>query len=125
MVRPVLVSICLVAASAGAVGVANAYPIPTPPPCTFALSGPATEGESVTATVESVGCAALAVPYSTVACLRGAQGVTQCAQSHGLDPARVSVAYQPGVAYEATGRGCAGWVNLEPHPNCQVLGPNQ
>lgn len=125
MVRPLLISICIPAAALGAPALAHAYPVIPPPPCSFALSGPVAEAGMVTATVESVGCAALAVPYSAVACLQGAQGVTQCAQAHGSDPARVSVAYQPGVTYVATGRGCAGWVNVEPHPNCQLLDSRQ
>lgn len=112
------------AAALGGTGVAHGYPIPPAPPCTFALTGPVTEGPTVTATVESVGCAALATPYFSVACLQGAQGVTQCIQGRGTDPARVSMAFEPGVAYVATGRGCSGWVNLNPTPDCQFLGPN-
>ena len=40
-----------------------------PPPCSFALSDPVRDGDTVTATVLSTGCAALAEPYSSVACL--------------------------------------------------------
>lgn len=127
MGRPAVVWIaCALAFSAGG-GVAHATgpgPAP-PPPCSFALSDPVRDGDTVTATVLSTGCAALAVPYSSVACLHPDGGAeTRCEQAHGGDPARVSVPYAPGVTFIATGRGCAGWTGLSPAPDCQLLGPN-
>lgn len=121
-------ALAILAASAllvsGAAGVAQAVPVPAPPPCTFVLSPPSRAGDTVTATVESVGCGALALPYSAVACLQtGDGGPIQCAQGRGADPAQVAVPYQSGVPFIATGRGCAGWVNLQPEPECQLLGP--
>ena len=107
-------------------GVAHAYPIPPAPPCSFTLSGPVPEGDVVSATVQSAGCAAAAVPYVMVACLQPGDGAaTQCAQSRGSEPARVTVPNQPGVAFIASGRGSAGWIGLPPEPNWQVLGPNR
>ena len=118
---------CAVAFAAGG-GVANATghgPAPAPPPCSFTLSTPIRDGDAVIATVQSTGCAALAVPYSAVACLRPDAGAaTRCEQAQGDDPARVSVPYTPGVSFVATGRGCAGWAGLSPAPDCQLLGPN-
>lgn len=107
-------------------GVAGAVPPPPPPPpCSFALSAPATDGVTVSATVQSTGCAALAVPYSAVVCLQPGDGAApSCSQAHGADPARIQLPYRPGVGYVATGRGCAGWVGLPPAPDCQLLGPD-
>lgn len=106
-------------------GVADAAPPAPAPPCSFTLSAPMTGADGISATVQSTGCAALAVPYSSVACLQAGIGsATVCAQARGADPARVAVPYQPGVVYTATGRGCAGWVGLTPAPDCQPLGPN-
>jgi hypothetical protein len=129
MSRPALVWIACTVASLGAGGgVAHATgpgPAPPPPPCSFTLSAPVRDGDTVTATVVSTGCAALAVPYSAVACLNPDGGAaTRCEQAHGADPARVSVPYTPGVTFVATGRGCAGWNGLSPAPDCQLLGPN-
>lgn len=128
MGRRVVVAIaCAVAFIAGG-GTAHATghgPSPPPPPCSFTLSAPTLDGSMVTATVQSTGCAALALPYSAVACLRpdGGSG-TRCEQSQGADPARVTVPYVPGVTFVATGRGCAGWSGLSPAPDCQTLGPD-
>ncbi|MCW1960059.1 MAG: hypothetical protein KIH64_016240, partial [Mycobacterium sp.] len=97
-------------------------PPPPPPPCQFALS--LTREASVVATVLSTGCAALAAPYSAVACLQPSDGAQTCAQSNGVEPARIALPYRPGVVYTATGRGCAGWVTLPPAPDCQLLGPD-
>ena len=118
---------CAVAVSAGAgCGVAHATgPAPPPPPCSFTLSPPTRNGDAVTATVQSSGCAALAVPYSAVACLQpGIGSPMRCEQGNGTDPTQVSVPYAPGVTFVATGRGCAGWAGLSPGPDCQLLGPN-
>jgi len=125
MGRLIVVSVtCTVAFIAGG-GVAHADPpAPPPPPCSFTMSLPARDGDTVTATVESTGCAALATPYSAVACLQPAGGAIRCEQSHGNDPARVRLPYIPGVTMIATGRGCAGWVSLPPAPDCQLLGPD-
>ena len=98
-------------------------PPPPPPPCSFSLSA-GVGGDGVSATVVSTGCAPAAVPYSAVACLQPSDGAQSCSQSHGVDPARVTVPYRPGVNYTATGRGCAGWVGLPPAPDCLFLGPN-
>jgi hypothetical protein len=124
MSRPVVVTSFVVAL---VVGVAPAQatpngPLPPPPPCQFTLSVQNTD--SVAATVQSIGCAALAVPYSAVACLQPSDGPMSCVQSRGDDPAQIVVPYRPGVVYTATGRGCAGWVSLPPGPDCQLLGPN-
>jgi hypothetical protein len=128
MGRPLVVWMtCALTFGAGG-GVAHATghgPPPPPPPCSFALSAPTRDGEAVTATVQSTGCAALATPYSAVACLRPDAGAgTRCEQIQGADPVRVSVPYTPGVMFVATGRGCAGWTGLSPAPDCQLLGPN-
>lgn len=83
---------------------------------------PAQQSEMLTATVQSTGCAPLAAPYYSVACLQPAGGATVCVQAHGSDPAVVSL---PSGArgFVATGRGCAGWIGLPPAPDCQLLGP--
>lgn len=105
-----------------AAGVADATgPPPPPPPCSFTVSPPARAGDSVTATVQSVGCAPLAAPYFAVACLQPGGGTIRCEQAHGADPAQVSVPYVPGVTFVATGRGCAGWAGLPSAPDCQEL----
>ena len=107
----------------GSAGVAEAVPpLPPPPPCSFTLSAPVLAGEQVTATVESTGCAALAVPYSAVACLQAPGAPIRCSQGRGSDPARISVPYAAGQ-FIASGRGCAGWVGLPPASDCQNLGP--
>lgn len=98
-------------------------PPPPPPPCSFSLSA-APSAEGLTATVQSTGCAPVALPYSAVACLQPGDGPMTCSQSHGGEPARIVLPYRPGVPYTATGRGCAGWVGLPPAPDCQLLGPN-
>lgn len=124
MGKPVL-AVVWVAGFLGCAAVAQASPHgppPPPPPCSFALS--VTNTDAVTATVESTGCAALAVPYSAVACLQPSDGAMTCSQAHGSDPARIAMPNRPGVAYTATGRGCAGWVTLPPAPDCQLLGPS-
>lgn len=124
MGRSLIVGVACCVAFAGSAGITHAAPGPPPPPCSFALSAPVRDGDTVAATVQSTGCAALAVPYSSVACLQPADGPGMvCATGRGADPARVSVPLLPGVAYLATGRGCAGWVGLPPAPNCQLLGP--
>ena len=128
MGRSAVVSIVFALAFGAGGGVAHAtgqLPPPTPPPCSFSLSTPVRDAGMVTATVQSIGCAALAVPYSAVACLSpdGAGG-TRCEPADGDVPARVSVPYAPGVTFVATGRGCAGWIGLSPAPDCQPLGPN-
>lgn len=120
MVRSLLlIGTVIAAAFAGNVAVANAGP---PPPCWFSISPPTVEADSVTANVQTQGCAAGAAAYLSVACLQPAGGVIQCAQARG-DGARISVPYQPGVSYTATGRGCGNWVFLPPSPGCQTLGP--
>lgn len=113
---------CIAAATAwaGSVAVANAGP---PPPCAFTISAPFLEGTSVTATVQTTVCAGGAAPYFGIACLQPAGGVNQCVQAHDVEMPRISLPYQPGIAYTATGRGCAKWVFLPPSPGCQTLGP--
>ena len=110
--------------SGGVAGATPNGPPPPPPPCSFTLSAPLADGSGVTATVRSTGCAPLAVPYSSVACLQASGAAQFCSQAHGADPAQVSVPYQAGATYTATGRGCARWVGLDPAPDCQLLGPN-
>lgn len=126
MNRPVVVCAIAGILLGAAGGVARAEgPPPPPPPCSFTLSAPVRAGEMVSATVQSTGCAALAVPYSAVACLSpDGGGAMRCEQADGADPAQVSVPYTPGVTFVATGRGCAGWAGLSPAPDCQLLGPN-
>jgi hypothetical protein len=80
-------------------------------------------GDTVTVSVESTGCAALAAPYSSVACLQAPGAPIQCTQGRGSDPARISVPYAPG-AFIASGRGCAGLMGLPPSSDCQNLGPD-
>jgi hypothetical protein len=87
------------------------------------LSTPLAGSGAVTAAVQSTGCAPLAVPYLTVACLQAVGGAQFCSQAQGTGPAQVSVPYQPGVIYTATGRGCARWAGVDPAPDCQLLGP--
>ena len=106
-------------------GLAHAAPPPPPPPCSFALTVAPPSVEGVVATVQSTGCAALAVPYSSVACLQTGDIATTCAQAHDDQPARVVLPYRPGALYVATGRGCAGWVGLPPAGDCQQLGPDR
>lgn len=127
MGRPIVVWIACTVAWSGSAAVAGATgpgPPPPPPPCSFTLSAPLRDGDSVAVTVQSTGCAALAAPYSAVACLQAGNVPMRCEQSHGDDPARVTVPYSPGVTFVATGRGCAGWTGLSPAPDCQLLGPN-
>lgn len=100
-----------------------AAPAPPPPPCSFGLTGPVRAGLTVTATVASTGCAAAAVPYSTVACLRTGDAPAVCAQGRGDEAAVVAVPYRAGTSFTADGRGCAGWIGLPPAPGCQLLGP--
>jgi hypothetical protein len=122
---PVVVGIMCAVALGVSAGAAHAAPPPPAPPCAFTLSGPVAGADGVSATVQSTGCAPFAVPYSSVVCLHSGNGSpADCAQARGADPARVSVPYQPGVVYTATGRGCAGWVGLPPATDCQPLGPN-
>lgn len=124
MRRPAVWITCALA-FAGSAGFAHASPNgppPPPPPCQFELS--VTRTEAVAATVQSIGCAALAAPYSAVACLQPSDGSMSCVQSLGDDVARIVLPSRPGILYTATGRGCAGWVGLPPAPDCQLLGPN-
>jgi hypothetical protein len=125
IVNPRVVAMAFAVACATGSGVAGASPqAPPPPPCTFTLSAPLAGSGPVTATVRSTECAPLAVPYLTVACLQPVGGAQFCSQAHGADPAQVTVPYQPGVTYIATGRGCARWMSLDPAANCQLLGPD-
>lgn len=119
-----MVGVAVALAYAAGTGVAAASPaLPPPPPCSFTLSAPVAGNGAVTTTVQSTGCAPLAVPYMAVACLQAGSAAPFCSQAHGTEPAQVSVPYQPGVSYTATGRGCARWVGVDPAPNCQLLGP--
>lgn len=115
-----LVGMVVIGAGVWTPPVANAGP---PPPCQFTITAPTVEGDAVTATILSTVCAAGAAPYLSVACLQPAGGVIQCTQSRGADGARISLPFQAGMTYTATGRGCANWVFLPPSPGCQTLGP--
>ncbi|MGI9123661.1 MAG: hypothetical protein ACR2JM_02770 [Mycobacterium sp.] len=126
MGRPVVVAITCAALSVVFPAASHAAPAPPPPPCSFMISAPLRDGATVVTTVTSTGCAAAAAPYSAVACLGqdgGAPAV--CVQSHGSDPARVSIPYLPGATFTASGRGCAGWLGLPPAADCQLLGPTR
>lgn len=102
-------------------GVAGAAP--APPPCSFTLGAPVADSGAVTTTVRSTGCAPLAVPYLAVVCLQAGDAAPFCSQARGTEPAQVSLPYQPGASYTASGRGCARWEGVDPAPNCQLLGP--
>jgi hypothetical protein len=129
MTRPAQVVSMAFGLAVGSVAVGGVSHAGPPPPCSFTLSSPQVVQSSgatmVTAVAELAGCGPGAGPYSTVACLqpRDTDSVTQCAQAHGSDPARVFVTYRHGVTYIATGRGCAAWGGQPPAPDCQVLGP--
>lgn len=110
-------------AAGGGTGVAWAYPVIPAPPCSYALSPPEREGDVVTTTVALTGCGPIAQGYYAVACLQAGAGPTQCVQARGSDPATVTLPYQPGVPFNATGRGCSRVVNVEPGPECYILGP--
>ena len=123
MIRPIhAVSMAFLLAVSGVTGGAVAHAGPLPP-CTYTLSPPAVGPGGVTATAELAGCGPAGGPYSAVACLLGADGVTHCAQAHGSDPAVISVPFQPGTTYIATGRGCPVWLGQNVAPDCQILGP--
>lgn len=119
---PVVTTALLVLSGAIGGGIAHAGP---EAPCTYTLSPPEVSGTVVTSTAVIAGCGAAAGPYSAVACLQPLQpnSVIQCAQARGADPATVSVPFQPGVSYVATGRGCAAWALQPASPPCQILGP--
>lgn len=123
MIRPTyVVSMAVALAFAGLTGGAVAHAGPLPP-CTYTLSPPEVGPSGVTATAELAGCGPAGGGYSAVACLLGADGVTHCAQARGSDPAVISVPYQPGTTYIATGRGCPVWLGQNVAPDCQILGP--
>lgn len=127
MWRPAVLGVAaslLSAAGAGVSGASPQGPLPPPPPCAFTLAVPVAGSSGVTTTVRSTGCAPLAVPYLAVACLQAGDAAPFCSQGQGADPAQVSVPYQPGVSYTATGRGCARWVGVDPAPDCELLGPS-
>jgi len=123
MIRPIhAVSMAFLLALSGVAGGAVAHAGPLPP-CTYTLSPPAVGPGGVTATAELAGCGPAGGPYKAVACLLGADGVTHCAQGSGADPATITVPYQPGTTYIATGRGCPVWLGQNVAPDCQLLGP--
>ncbi|KDE98247.1 hypothetical protein Y900_004640 [Mycolicibacterium aromaticivorans JS19b1 = JCM 16368] len=124
MIRPTSVVLTAFAVALG--GAAVAAPIATAgplPPCTYTLSPPVVGPGGVSATADLAGCGPGGGPYSAVACLLGADGVTHCAQAHGSDPAVISVPYKAGFTYVATGRGCPVWMGQNVAPDCQLLGP--
>lgn len=123
MIRPThAVSMAFLVALSGIAGSAVAHAGPLPP-CTYTLSPPQVGPAGVTTSAELAGCGPAGGGYSAVACLLGADGVTHCAQAHGSDPAVISVPYQPGATYTATGRGCPVWLGQNVAPDCQILGP--
>ena len=106
-------------------GVARAEPAA---PCSFTLSPPQVVQVSgttmVTATVAPAGCSGPASPSMTVACLLGADSVTQCAQAKDGDTAQVYAPYRAGATYTATGRGLGNWAGQwYPEQDWQILGP--
>jgi hypothetical protein len=128
MSRLILVLVSVFAAAltgvAGA-GVAGAEP---PPPCGFMLSPPQVVDVSgapmVTATVEPAVCLMPGIAAVSVACIRGADGTTQCTQAHGSDTAQVYTPYRPGATYTSTGRGLGAWNGQwYATPDWQILGP--
>ena len=124
MIRPTYVVLTAFAVAFG--GLAVATPIATAgplPPCTYTLSPPVVGPGGVSATAELAGCGPAGGPYKAVACLLGADGVTHCTQGRGADPATITVPYQPGTTYIATGRGCPVWLGQNVAPDCQLLGP--
>lgn len=124
MMRPTYVVMAAFAVAFSGVGVAapvaNAGPLP---PCTYTLSPPVVGPGGVSSTAELAGCGPGGGPQKAVACLLGADGVTHCTQGRGSDPATITVPYQPGVTYIATGRGCPVWLGQNVAPDCQLLGP--
>ncbi|MBI3691809.1 MAG: hypothetical protein HY239_14460 [Mycolicibacterium aromaticivorans] len=124
MIRPTYVVLTAFAVALGGAAVtapiASAGPLP---PCTYTLSPPVVGPGGVTATTDLAGCGPGGGPYKAVACLLGADGVTHCAQGRGADPATITVPYQPGFTYIATGRGCPVWMGQNVAPDCQLLGP--
>ncbi|BBX06825.1 hypothetical protein [Mycolicibacterium aichiense] len=124
MIRPTYVVLTAFAVALGGVAVtapvASAGPLP---PCTYTLTPPVVGPGGVTATADLAGCGPGGGPYLAVACLLGTDGVTHCTQAHGSDPAVISVPYQPGFTYIATGRGCPVWMGQNVAPDCQLLGP--
>jgi hypothetical protein len=123
MIRPIhAVSMAFLLALGGVTGGAVAHAGPLPP-CTYTLSPPVVGPGGVSATAELAGCGPAGGPYKAVACLLGADGVTHCTQGRGADPATITVPYQPGTTYIATGRGCPVWLGQNAAPDCQLLGP--
>jgi hypothetical protein len=129
MLRPALLLTATLAIATVTVpavpGIARAEP---PVPCAFTLSPPqlvqVSGAPMVTATVEPGGCGMPASPYQSVACLVGADSVTQCAQASGGDTAQVYAPYRPGATYTSSGRGLGTWNGQwYPAQDWQILGP--
>lgn len=97
--------------------------------CNFTLSEPTVIDVSgvpmVTASVVPAACTGTAKPTSTQVCLSAAGSSTagRCAELPGFTDVHVYLSpYQPGVAYTATGRGCAAQ-SVPPAPICTTVGP--
>jgi hypothetical protein len=122
-----LASTVVLAGVAGAAG-AQAQPPPNPGPCNFTVSPPQVVQvggvAKVTATVTPAGCLSPWKPKYTVACLSVVGGSDQCAHSRDAAPAQVYFEpYQPGQAYESSGRGCGAIFDFTTDPNCLLVGP--
>jgi hypothetical protein len=111
----------------GVAGGAQAAPPPPGTFCNFTLSPPqvvqASGGPVVITTLTPDGCAAPFRPLISVACIQGAAGSTQCSQARDAAVAQVSVPYQAGVTYTATGRGVGTVFGDMAEPNWQLVGP--
>ena len=125
-----LVSVALLMAATGLLGVGSANGQPPAPACGYTLSPPQvvnTGGVSkVTATVSFYACGAPFRPAMSVACvhLAGPDSRGQCTQARGPGAAQVFFEpYQPGATYIASGRGCGKVFEDALEPNCQILGP--
>ncbi len=111
----------------GLAGVAQASPPPPGTLCNFTLSPPqVVQGSGaamVTVTVTPDGCAAPWRPLISVACVQNAGGSVQCSLARDDAAAQVSVPYQAGATYTATGRGVGTVFGDMAEPNWQLVGP--
>jgi hypothetical protein len=126
MNRTVVVLCAALALTLGGIAQSPSAPAQPPPPgtlCSFALSPPHVDGDTVTATVTPTGCAGAFRPRLSVVCVQPAGSTAQCSQGREADTAQVRVPYQPGASYTSTGRGLGVLFNDASEPNWQLLGP--